>query len=281
MPRPPQLIELGTDAEIDLADAGFKADGLRATILGEPGSGKSNTGMLITEQWIQLGHQALVLDAHGEFGELWSLRPGKVERIGYGEQPVGPASSTWVIEMLREGKTVLVDLSHWTDIDYKSLVKFVHPLMLELSKFVREKPAHRLVFLEEAHQFIPQQQLSDQYEMVRNFVNMLSGGRKFGLHFVLSSQRPSFIDASAVAMCNVKIFHRVTNEGDWKKGVKPYMPTSLKLVFGGNNTKRDFKKFLPGEAVVMSRWFDTQRMRLPLSTTPVKKFIDELEPEVA
>lgn len=273
MTKAPSIIQLTKNASIDLTSSSFKSDGLRIWCTGESGAGKSNTNMLIASQWLEAGNQLIVLDSHGEFGNLWPLRPGKVKRIGYGEPPVKEESVDWVVGMMREGLSVLIDLSHWTDIDPQPLDRFIGKLMPELYRFAREKPAHRLILLEEAHGFAPQKQSPGQYENIKLFISMLTGGRKFGLHFLLSSQRGSLIEADVIAQCNVRIFHRVSELADWKR-IKANLPSKFPVDFG-SKTKRDIRLFESGEAVIVSRWFETQRGRLNRPTVEVTKFLEE------
>ena len=270
---PHYAIRLTDKAEIPL-DGAQLTDGIRAWVTGESGSGKSNTCMLIASQWVESGRQLIVLDSHGEYNELWSLRPGNTMRIGYGGEPVNENSSDWVMDLVREGKNVLIDLSHWTDIDHKPLDKFVRTFMVDLYKYRRERPAHTLVLLEEAQQYAPQAQSKGQNDNVKFFVGLLTGGRKYGLHFIVSSQKQSLVDIGVVSQCNFRIFMRVSDLSDWNL-IKKYLPAKFPLNFG-SATKRDIKTFRSGEAVLVSR-LGTVRGMLRRATVNVTKFLPDLE----
>lgn len=265
------VIRLSEGLAIDINSSQFTADGLRMWVTGESGSGKSNTCMLVASQWVDAGKQLIVLDSHGEYGELWGLRPGSTTRIGYGDDPVTEDSADWVMDLVREGRNVLIDLSHWTDIDTKPLDKFVRLLMVELYRERRKKSAHTLVLLEEAQQYIPQAQSKGQNDNVKFFVGMLTGGRKYGLHFLISSQRQSLVDITAIAQCNMRIFMRVSDLADWKR-IRANLPEKFPLNFA-SKTKKDITLFANGEAVIVGR-AGAARVKLPSAKVSVTKFLN-------
>lgn len=268
-----KFITLGKKLRIDLNDPSVKADGLRLWVTGESGSGKSNACMLLASQWVSAGRQLIALDSHGEYSALWGMNPSKTVRIGYGDEPVNESSVDWVMDYVRDGYNVLMDLSHWADVNPKVLDQFVREFMLALYAWRRQKPAQTLVLVEECQTYIPQAQSTGQSDNVKAFVAMLTGGRKFGLNFVLSSQRQSLVDINAVSACNVRLFMRISEASDWKR-IKVYLPEKFPVDFG-SRSKKDIRKFSSGEAVVLSRWFDASRVRLPLPEVAVTKFLVE------
>jgi len=259
---------------VNLSDPMVRADGLRVFLGGESGSGKSNAAMLIASQWVEQGGQCIVLDAHGEYGGLWEMRPGgehSVIRFGYGEPPVREESVEWVMSYVREGHSIVLDLSHWTDLHPEKLDIFVRDLMKDIYELRRAKPKQTLVLIEEAQAFAPQQQMTGQAANIRLFTALITGGRKFGLNFVLSTQRQGLVDSNVIAGCNVRLFMRVSEAKDWKK-LKPYVPPKFPVQFGGGG-KKDIRGFQSGEVMAFSRWFKPQRVRLDLPGVPVKKFL--------
>jgi DNA helicase HerA-like ATPase len=262
-------LHLAKGLTIDASNPRVVADGLRIFLTGESGCGKSTAAMLIVSQWVEQGGQVLVLDSHGEYGALWESRPANVTRFGYGEPPVGLESVEMCMSFLRDGQSLVLDLSHWTDLEPDLLDAFVKELMRDLYAFRRQQPKQMLVLMEEAQTFVPQQQSKGQADNVKLFTALITGGRKFGLNFILSSQRSSLVDSNIIAGCNVRIFMRTSEAKDWKKVLKGYIPSKL-ASFGGRN---DIAKFDSGEAVVVSRWLPTMRVRLRTPSTRVKKFL--------
>lgn len=265
-------IQLAEGVSFDARDTRVVADGLRVFISGEPGSGKSWAAMSIVSQWVEQGGQAVVLDAHGEYGGLWEARPRDVVRFGYGDHAVREESVDWCLSFVREGKTVTLDLSHWTDIYPEQLDAFVRKLMRDLYELRRQKPQQTMVLVEEAQSFAPQLQSAGQASNIKLFTSLITGGRKFGLNFILCSQRASLVDSNLIAACNVRLFMRTSEVKDWKRVVKEYLPPGVKVTWGGS-PKTDFQKFNSGEALVISRWVKSGRFQLSKPSVPVKRFL--------
>ena len=258
------------DLIINTSDKSVKADGLRVFIGGESGSGKSNASMLLMSQWVMQGGQALVLDAHGEYGALWEARPADVVRFGYGEPPVREESVEMCMSYLRDGYTLVLDLSHWTDLYPEKLDVFARTLLRDLYEHRRKHPKPTLVLIEEAQNFAPQQQMTGQAQNIRLFTALLTGGRKFGLNFILGTQRQSLVDSNVIGACNVRLFMRISEAKDWKK-MKDYLPPGVPVTFGKG--KKGICDFESGECVVLSRWLKPSRVRLDLPPVDVKKFL--------
>jgi len=254
-------VRLAKSVILDLSSPQVIADGFRAWVAGESGSGKSSAAMLLASQIVKQGGQVIVLDAHGEYERLWEMQPAAVKKLGYGnrESTVNETSVEWCIQLVRDGNSLIIDLAHWTDLEPQFLDAFVLNFIKELYKLRRERPKQTFIFVEEAHAFIPQQQESGQAQNIKVFLGMMTGGRKYGLNFVLCSQQQSLVDVRAIRGCNVRLFLRISDEGDWKK-VRNYMPEKLNVGF--KEGKNDITRFQSGEAVLVSRWTGDRRVQL-------------------
>ncbi len=230
---------------IDLNKPEVVEDGLRCWVSGESGSGKSTVNMLIASQMLEQGGQVIVLDSHGEYGPLWQLSPGMVKRIGYDGDPVSEDSVEWCLDVVRSGKSLLLDLSHWTDLYPQKLDAFALAFIRGLYELRRKEPKRTFVLLEEAQNYAPQMQAAGQTENIKIFLAIVTGGRKFGLNFLLSSQRPSLVDVNALSGCNVRIFLRVTEDRDYKR-IRAYLPPKISF--------ERLSRFESGEAIIRSRW---------------------------
>ncbi len=265
----PALIALTPQHKIDVNSRHVMEDGLRIWVSGESGSGKSNACMGILEQAMKHGTQVIVFDAHGEYGSLWGVRPTKTARYGYGTAPVTEQSVDTALMLVQDDSNLLLDLSHWSDLEPAKLDEFTRDFMKGLYALRRRQPRRTLVLLEEAQSVVPQQQSSGQHDNIKLMTSLITGGRKFGLNFILASQRPSLVDHNIVAACNVRLFLRTSEQKDWKR-MKEYLPPKFPVAFGGS-AKTDIKKFKAGEAILISRWFDTKRIRLPLAETELRR----------
>ncbi len=262
-------LRLTKAAVIDLDKPEVREDGLRIWVSGESGSGKSTTNALIVTQIIEQGGQAIVLDSHGEYADLWALAPGMVKRIGYDGAPVNEDSVEWCLDVVASGKSLLLDLSHWTDLYPEKVNAFALAFIRGLYELRRKNPKRTFVMLEEAQNYIPQMQTSGQVEQLKIFLASVTGGRKFGLIFLLSAQRPSLVDINAISGCNVRIFLRVSEERDYKR-IKPYLPRAISFA--------RLSHFESGEAVIYSRWFSgTVHSRLLRPSVAPTKFLEQGE----
>lgn len=271
-------VRISKSVTIDLNGKQVLDDGFRAWIAGESGSGKSSVAMLLASQVIAQGGQVVILDAHGEYERLWEVMPSHVVKLGYGDKRTTvsvESANDWCVDIVRENKSLIIDLSHWTDIESQSLDAFVLAFIKELYKLRREHPKQTLVIVEETQAFIPQQQESGQGPNIKMFLGVLTGGRKYGLNFALCSQQQSLVDVRAIRGCNVRIFLRISDEGDWKK-IKAYIPDNLNIGF--KEGKNDITKFQSGEAVLVSRWTGDRRVQLAMpDVTPRRPLIEALE----
>lgn len=269
-------IRLDAKNAIDTKAPEVLSDGLRIWVGGESGSGKSTACMLIASQFVAQGGQALVLDPHGEYGALWELRPKSVQVYGYGENWIEPESVDLVLHHISEGQTVVLDLSHWV-MERKVRTKFVGHLIAGLYALRQKSRGTTLVVVEEAHLFAPQVQQKDDVKTIDAFVGALTGGRKFGLHFVLATQRQSLVDSNVLSQCNVRLFLRISENKDWKNVVRQYIPPSMKdcVTWYQEDDKTDINKFDSGDALLISRWFPIQRIHLNRPSVPVRTFRED------
>ena len=205
-------IRLSKSVTIDLSSRQVIADGFRAFVAGESGSGKSSSAMLIASQIVAQRGQVIIFDAHGEYERLWEMMPASVQKFGYGDRAstVEPASVTWCLEAIAAGKSVLIDLSHWTALEPQLLEAFVLEFIRELYKLRREHPKQTFLVVEEAAYVMPQQQEAGQAPLLIQFLRLLNEGRKFGLNFILCSQQQSLVDVRAIKSCNVYLFFRIS-----------------------------------------------------------------------
>lgn len=262
-------VRLSKAISFDMHSREVLDDGLRVWLGGESGSGKSNAAMLIVTQVVQQGGQVVVLDAHGEYGALWEQAPGRLVRVGYGGEPVSDASVEWLLHVLREGKSLVLDLSHWTDLYPQVLDSFMLEFLRGLYELRRQTPRQTLLLVEECQNIAPQVQMSGQAENIRTFLSIVTGGRKFGLNFILASQRQSLVDSNVIGGCNVRVFLRVSETRDWKR-VRAYLPPKMQVTFN-TDARTDINKFASGEALLVSRWFPHARVRLMEAEVPLRK----------
>lgn len=86
-----------------------------------------------------------------------------------------------------------------------------------------------LLVLEEAHNYIPQNEGAKYYSVKKSIERIAKEGRKYGLSLMIVSQRPSEISETIFSQCNNFVAMRLTNPTD-QQYVKRLMPDSVSAI---------------------------------------------------
>ena len=115
-------------------------------------------------------------------------------------------------EIANLGKLTIIDLSSMVSMRKKQIL--VHYFVSQLFNARRSgKVAPFILFLEEAHNFLPERDSSLAF--AKNVLETIAReGRKFFAQLVLISQRPVHLSTTALSQCNSQIILRVTNPYD-------------------------------------------------------------------
>jgi len=118
-----------------------------------------------------------------------------------------------VKDLAYQGNLSIFDLSDIVDIKRKQII--VSYFAWKLFEARRQKKISPFVlFVEEAHQFAPQQQ-ENELALSRGIIEQIAReGRKFNACLVLITQRPAGLSTTALSQCNTHIIMRVTNPYD-------------------------------------------------------------------
>ena len=92
------------------------------------------------------------------------------------------------------------------------IVAYLSNKLFELRRL--EKIAPFTIFLEEAHQFIPQSGAGEFMKARAIFETIAREGRKFGASLCLISQRPINLSTTVLSQCNTHMLLRVINPND-------------------------------------------------------------------
>lgn len=268
-------LHLARDLSIDLDSPRALSDGFRAFVCGESGAGKSFAAASVIGQVVEQGAQAVVLDAHGEYGSLVSLGTG-VHAIGYTEdaEPVREDMLDGYMALFEEGRSLLFDLKDWTDLEPEQLDAFVFQLLRRIYTSLRRRPRRVFLLVEEAQNFAPQERHKGVTPQVRLFTGIATGGRKYGLNTLFCTQRPALISKHVISQCNVRLFFRISDARDWKE-VREYLPEDGVRLDGTGDVVHlsytDFSRLENGQAVALSRYFDPRLVALlPPLVAPAK-----------
>lgn len=186
----------------------------RTFICGKSGSGKSNSASVLIEKILDASRPLFIIDVEGEYYGL--KEQYEVLHAGADEMcdiQVGPEHAEKLAQLsIQQGVPIILDLSGFLDEDEAdSLVGAVGRALFATAKEAREPFP---VFVEECHEFLPQQ--GSGGETGKAFVRISKRGRKHGLGLVGISQRPASVDKDFITQCNILIWHRLTWDRDTK-----------------------------------------------------------------
>lgn len=162
-------------------------------------------------------------------------------------------------DLVKQGRLTVIDLSKIISQRKKQIIVayFANKLFRE-RRLKRGIPPFAL-FLEEAHNFIPEK-TAEEYAIAKGIMRTIAReGRKFGASLVVISQRPKHLDTTTLANCNTNVILRITNPYDLKhiaESSEALDQSSMDLV----SSLRVGEALLLGEAVNAPTFFRV-RMR--------------------
>lgn len=194
---------------IDL-DIGSLID-TRLLVCANSGAGKSYLLRGLAEQ---AAHQLpiIVLDPEGEFA---TLREGidavLVSRDGGDLRTDTKSAALLARKLLELGVSAIIDLS---DLKVSERRRYIRLFLDALMAVPKRLWAPTLIFLDEAHQFAPQQ---GQSEAMDSVISLMSQGRKRGFCGILATQRLSKLHKDAAAEANNNLIGRTTLDLDLRR----------------------------------------------------------------
>lgn len=209
-------LQLGAKLRLPL-DAVTRTTG----IVGQRGTGKTSTAVVMVEEAARAGAHFAVVDPTGAWYGLRSSANGEgpgLECIVFGgwngDVPLEQESGAFVARLvIEEGLSVVLDLEKLTK---GGQVRFVAEFCEEL--YHRNRSALLLV-VDEAHRFAPQQ-LRDPggygARCLGAVTDVVTLGRRKGLGAVLISQRPAKIAKDVFEQAEIMVAHRLMGPNDRK-----------------------------------------------------------------
>ncbi|MFC3958117.1 helicase HerA domain-containing protein [Halovivax cerinus] len=214
----------------------------RGFVTGKSGSGKSNTASVVAEELLDRGLGLLIIDTDGEYAALKERY--ELLQVGGDDQcdrEITAEDAPLIADLaLEENVPIILDVSGYMDEEVAEDV--IHAVVREL--FVAEKQHQKpfLLFVEEAHEFIPERGGGD--DVHKMLVRIAKRGRKRGLGIVAMSQRPAAVAKDYITQCDWLVWHRLTWENDTKVAGR---------ILGGDASE-SVQSLDDGEALVMTDW---------------------------
>ncbi|WP_247729137.1 helicase HerA domain-containing protein [Halovivax limisalsi] len=214
----------------------------RGFVTGKSGSGKSNTASVVAEELLDRGLGLMIIDTDGEYAALKE----RYELLQVGgddacDREITAEDAPLIADLaLEENVPIILDVSGYMDEEVADDV--IHAVVREL--FVAEKQHQKpfLLFVEEAHEFIPERGGGD--DIHKMLVRVAKRGRKRGLGIVAMSQRPAAVAKDYITQCDWLVWHRLTWENDTKVAGR---------ILGGDAAE-SVQSLDDGEALVMTDW---------------------------
>jgi len=188
-------------------------------ILGQRGSGKSNTGVVMAEAMSAAGLPWVAIDPKGDW---WGIRaagtgPGlPVAVLGglHGDIPLDAGAGAEVADLIVDHNlTAVVDVSDFTLADrHRFLLSFAQ----RLYDRHRREPQRRHLFLEEAHEYLPQVVTGDRAKVKEALARIPLMGRSFGLGSTVMSQRSARLHKDVLTQIGTLVAMRTTGPQDRK-----------------------------------------------------------------
>lgn len=179
-------------------------------VLGIKGSGKSNTAAVLAEEMLAAGVPICIVDIAGEY---WGLKEkyqilvaGKSANI---DIPVTPAQAAGLAEFsMSHNLSVILDVS---DFRAEARFEFLHHYFEAVWRVAGELRRPYQLFLEEAHNFIPQRTTTLVSDIL---ITIATEGRKRGLGIVMIGQRSARLDKDVLSQAGILFLHQVRHPAD-------------------------------------------------------------------
>lgn len=254
MPAPKKYLRLTSNANA-LAIPAEAAATQTFGVLGMRGAGKSNTAVVMAEEMHAANIPWVAVDPKGDWHGLRSSADGKKPGLPilvlgglHGDVPLESTAGSLVADVIvDENLTCVLDVS---DFSKGERAKFLVDFFDRLYRRHRKEPQARHIFLEEAHEYIPQQVMASDARLKEAAARIPLQGRTFGLGSSVLSQRSARLHKDVLTQIGTLIVLRTTAPND-KRAIEAWVED--------HGLGRELVKSLPelndGEAWIWSPQF--------------------------
>jgi DNA helicase HerA-like ATPase len=159
-----------------------------------------------------------------------------------------------ISDLIKPGQLTVIDLSKIISQRKKQIIVAYFANKLFRERRMKKGIPPFSLFLEEAHNFIPEK-TGEEHAIAKGILRTIAReGRKFGASLVIISQRPKHLDTTTLANCNTNVILRITNPYDLKhiaESCEALDQSSMDLV----SSLRVGEALLLGEAVNAPTFF--------------------------
>jgi hypothetical protein len=186
-------------------------------VLGQKGSGKTTTAVVMVEELLLQSVPVVVIDPTGAWWGLRSGRDGKREGFAitvlggdHGDLPLEPTAGAVIADLVAgEHMSLVLDLESFTVAEQHRFVTAFAERLYERNK----DPVHLVI--DEADEFIPQRSIKgEETKMVGALDRLVRRGRKKGVGVSLISQRAAALHKNVLTQVDMLIAMRTTGMQD-------------------------------------------------------------------
>ena len=196
---------------IDTSKAPFNREGLRMSMLGGPGSGKSFNNCLIAEQFLTQNGTIIVFQPRDEYYTLKEkfdvVCVGGVHAVDVPFVLMKP--KMYARAVVEDGISMIF---YTAGKDEEKLVSWVTRFIEHVLTLQETHHRPLLIILEEAQEYAPKSASGHSAppwvfnRMIRTFKKCFTEGRKLNVIGIASSQRPQEVDFTIRQLANIKFF---------------------------------------------------------------------------
>jgi len=202
---------------IDTSKEPFNREGLRITMLGGPGSGKSYNNCLIAEQFLTQSGTIVVFQPRDEYYTLKEkfdvLCVGGVHAKDMDFALTKP--KMYARAVVEDGISMIF---YTAGKDEEKLVQWATRFIEHVLTYQETHHRPLLIILEEAQEYAPKSAAGHSAppwvfnRMIRTFKKCFTEGRKLNVIAIGSSQRPQLLDFTIRQLANVKFFGKFSSQ---------------------------------------------------------------------
>jgi hypothetical protein len=219
---PEQLIHLSDDVALPL-DIVTESN----AILGKKGSGKTSAAIVLLEEMFRAGVPVVSIDPKGDHYGIRSSADGTAEGLPipvfgglHGDIPLEPTAGAVIADLVLERRlSCVLDVSEFSRADVR---RFLLAFGDRLYRKAKREPMH--LFLEECHEYLPQQVRAEDAQLVGAWQRVVKMGRFKGVGVTLLSQRSAAVNKDVLEQVDNLFVMRTTGPRD-RDAIKGWIET--------------------------------------------------------
>lgn len=186
-------------------------------LMGMRGSGKTSGGIVLLEEMFAAGVPVVSIDPKGDHYGIRASADGRSEGLPipvfggrHGDLPLEPTAGAYLADLVLGSRlSCVLDVSEFSKADER---RFLTAFADRLYRAADREPMH--VFMEECHEYIPQNVVGPDATMVGVFERLVKQGRYKGIGVTLMSQRSASVNKNVLTQVDNLFVMRTASAQD-------------------------------------------------------------------